>query len=59
MCILRPYKLDICVEHLNMFLSLRENFPLFSAVCLETQNAHTMNTLPEYLGGGEEAAVQS
>lgn len=42
-----------------MFLSLRENFPLFSAVYLETQNAHTMNTLPEYLGGGEEAAVQS
>lgn len=34
-----------------MFSSLRENFPLFSSVYLETQNAHTMNTLPEYLGG--------
>jgi len=60
MCNLRPYKLDTCAEHLNILSNLREDFPLFSAVYAETQNEHTMNTLPEYLGrAGEEAAVQS
>lgn len=60
MRILRPYKLDIHVEHLNIFSSLRENFPLFSALCLEMQNEHSVDTLPEHLWVGvEEAAVQS
>lgn len=60
MHILRPHKLDVHVEHFNMFSSLRENFPLFSALYLEMQNEHSVDTLAEHLGAGvEEAAVQS
>lgn len=60
MCILRPYKLDIQLEPLNIFSNLRENFSLFSALCLEMQNEHSVDTLPEYSGVGvEETAAQS
>lgn len=60
MHILRPYKLDNNVEHLNISSNLRENFLLCSALCLEMQNEHSVDTLLEHLGAGvEEAAVQS